>query len=452
MKRIDQLRGFLVAVQAALRYASREPGRTRVDKNHRRTVFALSTRILSKVLVALALTIGSATVAVAQAAAPSPFVNQGQPATWVFSFKMNVATFPTTGQLTHCLFGGTPEPDRSSQQYIFASQSSPALRDGPGLIGTSTADPVGATFAAIYASGLNFVIWNDQFYRHPAITGCSESCSGPWGHSKGIVAWDSQGRGVVLQVTTPSWPGSGTAVAPRASDGNTLGCIEDNNVKASQHFFALRLNPSDTAAILDALANASVVTDTSNPQLARLGGPVAIQQRATLLGRKSTSTDILDVVLSSGVRLVSKPSRLNVPPWQMLSARLGGVDLRAATWWASPRIPTTARGRLIICWRSDLGEPGRVEIATTGKWAGRAIGLKGGPQPDSNHAKIGVSIDGSHHYAIFADLNQQGRLTGKCDSSQNGRGGLFFIVDDPALHASLTQLIAGDTAPESIDN
>jgi hypothetical protein len=78
------------------------------------------------------------------------------------------------------------------------------------------------------------------------------------------------------------------------------------------------------------------------------------------------------------------------------------------------------------------------------------IGLTGGPQSDSNHAKIGVSIDGVHHYAIFADLNQQGRLTAKCDSSQNGRGGLFFIVDDPALQAAVSELIRGDTGPTTV--
>ena len=42
------------------------------------------------------------------------------------------------------------------------------------------------------------------------------------------------------------------------------------------------------------------------------------------------------------------------------------------------------------------------------------------------NAKIGVSTAGSHHYAIFGDMNQQGTLSGKnCSSGQNCRGGLF---------------------------
>jgi hypothetical protein len=405
---------------------------------------------LLRILGALAL--GAAVAGPAAAtAAPSPMIDQDHTAEWLAAFKFNAANFPTTRLVTSCLFGGTPKAYVSSQHYAFANNGSPALRDGPGLIGTSTADPVGATFAKIYAAGMSFVVWNDQFYRHPPIKGCAESCGGPWGHSKGVIAWDDQGRGLIIQVTTPSWPGSGTAAAPRAKDGNTLGCIEDDNVKASQHFFALRLSPIDTASVLDALANASVVTDVTDPQLARIGGPEALRQRALSLGRKSSSTDVLDTMLSSGVRLISKPSRLHVPPWQMLSAKLGGVPLRAATWWASPRIPTTIAGQTIICWRSDLGTPGAVEIATSGHWAGRAIGLKGGPQRDANHAKIGVSIDGAHHYVIFADLNQQGRLTAKCDSSQNGRGGLFFVVDDPALHATASALIEGETGPRIVN-
>ena len=34
-----------------------------------------------------------------------------------------------------------------------------------------------------------------------------------------------------------------------------------------------------------------------------------------------------------------------------------------------------------------------------------------------------------------------------CNSSQNGRGGLFFIVDDAQLHSDMTSLLKGGTAP-----
>ena len=74
------------------------------------------------------------------------------------------------------------------------------------------------------------------------------------------------------------------------------------------------------------------------------------------------------------------------------------------------------------------------------------MGLTGGPKPDGNHAKLGVSFD-SGDYIIFGDMNQQGSLSGNCKSSQNGRGGLFFVVEQAQLFQSVTALIKGDTAP-----
>jgi len=45
-------------------------------------------------------------------------------------------------------------------------------------------------------------------------------------------------------------------------------------------------------------------------------------------------------------------------------------------------------------------------------------------------------------------MNQQGSDSGsKCSSSQNGRGGLFYVVDDAELSGSLTDLLSGNTAP-----
>jgi hypothetical protein len=96
-------------------------------------------------------------------------------------------------------------------------------------------------------------------------------------------------------------------------------------------------------------------------------------------------------------------------------------------------------------------KPGPVEIATTGNWNGTTIGLTGGASPDHNHAKIGVSISGDEHYAIFGDMNQQGSLSGpNCKSSQNGRGGLFYVVNNAELSSSVQGLINGKTAPTTL--
>jgi hypothetical protein len=374
----------------------------------------------------------------------------GVPVDWLFVFKLNAAIFPSTAALPDrsCPFGGTAQPyPKFSQAYASANSQAPELTTGVGLIGSTTTDPLGATFAEIYFSGLHYVVWNDQFYNHPAIRGCSDSCSAPWGHSKGVVAWNDAGDGVVLQVTTPSWPAAGSAARPRVGDGNTLGCIDDNDVKVSQDFFALRLTEADLEKVLDALANASVVTNASDPQIVSNGGPAAIQQRVVQLGIKSSTMTVTNALLSTGVRLIGKPSALHVPPWQLVSSVLGGVDLRTATWWTNPAIPSTTRQTAITCWSPGLAAPGAVEIATSGHWAGQAIGLKGGPAADGNHAKIGVSISGKANYTIFGDMNQQGALSGNCASSQNGRGGLFFVIDNSALNTSVASLIDGATAP-----
>jgi hypothetical protein len=380
-----------------------------------------------------------------------PLLATGHPVDWWFVFKLNSAVFPGCGGTATraCLFGGKVQDyQHFSQQFVYASSETRRLQPGSGCVGDTTQDPVGATFEEVYDNSFYYLIWNDQFYGDPEIQGCSTSCSAPWGHSKGILAWNDAGEGLVLQVTTPSWPAAGSKQFPRKTDGNTLGCVKDNDVQVSQHFFALKLTQDDLVKVLTALHNASVVTDPGNPQLVKNGGPTKIQNLVKELGTKSDSKSYTKDALSTGVELISKPSRLNVPPWQMVSAILGGVSLRAATWWASPKIYTTTSSTEIACWDDSLNKPGSVEIATTGHWNGEEFGLAGGLGTNFNHAKFGVSTSASNHYSIFGDMNQRGAISGpKCSSSQNGRGGLFYVIDDAELSDSLTILINGSTAP-----
>jgi hypothetical protein len=382
--------------------------------------------------------------------APVPLLQKGHPVDWWFVFKFNSAAFPGCGGATRsCQFGGEVQNYSAfGQQYVYATSEAPSLHQGSGCAGDSTGDPVGATFEEVYDNSFHYVVWNDQFYDDPKIAGCTKECGGPWGHSKGMLAWNDAGAGFVLQVTTPSWPAAGSKKFPRKTDGNTLGCVQDNDVLVSQHFFALKLTKDDLVKVLAALSNASVVTDPKNPQLVNNGGPADVQELVNKLGIKSHSATYTKDTLSSGVEVISKPSRLNVPPWQLVSAALGGASLRAATWWAKPEIYTTTASTSIACWSDSLPKPGPVEIATTGHWAGKEFGLTGGASPDHNHAKIGVSTSGSNHYAVFGDMNQQGSASGpNCASSQNGRGGLFYLINNPDLSDSVKTLINGDTAP-----
>ena len=379
------------------------------------------------------------------ASAPSPLLANGHTVDWWFVFKFNSQSFPGCGGAAQraCLFGGTVQQyNHFGQQFVFASSEDGALQQGGGCLGDTTADPLGATFNQVYKHKLFYVIWNDQFFGDPIA-----SKSAPAGHSKGMLAWDKDGEGFVLQVSTPSWPASGSSKKPRKTDGNTLGCVKDNDVLVSQHFFALKLTKDDVAAVLTALGNASIVTNPTSAQIVRNGGPAEIQAQVKGLGSVSASKVATVTKLSSGVTLISKPSGLNVPPWQMVSALLGGEPLRVATWYSRPEIPTTTANTRIGCWDSSLGTPGAVEIATSGAWAGNAIGLEGIPEANGNHAKVGVST-GTHTYAIFGDMNQQGSLSGpSCDSSQNGRGGLFYVIDNVPLFDSVRGLLKGDSAP-----
>jgi Deoxyribonuclease II len=405
----------------------------------------------SIVIMCFAAVLGLSLSAAAAADGPSPLLKKGQAVDWWFVFKFNNAAFPGCGgnAAQVCLFGGKPQSYKTGQQYVYASSDNQSLQKGSDCAGGTVADPIGATFDQIYNGSLHYVVWNDQFYDDPKIEGCTKECGGPWGHSKGIVAWNDAGEGLLMQVTTPSWPASGSAKFPRKTDGNTLGCVTDDDVLVSQHFFSLHLTKDDLVRVLKALQNSSVVTDPTDSQIVSNGGPSDVQQLVTALGKKSDSTTATVDTLSTGIQLISKPSHLNVPPWQMVSAELGGVSLRAATWWAVPKIYTTNSATSITCWDNTLGKPGAVEIATTGAWEGTQFGLTGGDGPNFNHAKIGVSTVEASPYVIFGDMNQQGATlkTQKCSSSQNGRGGMFYVLNNATLFKGVASLIAGGTAP-----
>ncbi|MEY2877781.1 MAG: hypothetical protein RLZZ15_161 [Verrucomicrobiota bacterium] len=396
---------------------------------------------------------------------PTPLAGPNQPVDWLFAFKFNSASFPgcDDGQSppvgTPGIFGGTSQayPYGHSQQYVYATSASPALAKGAGCLGATLTDPLGATFAQLYNNpGYHYVVWNDQFYNAPLATQFS-----PWGHSKGMVYWDDNGDGMVLQVSTPSWPASGSKAFPRQNDGNTLGCIRDDDVMVSQHFFALKLRGGDLATVLQGLVNSSVVTDPTIPSIVQNGGPAPIQKLVAQLQRTapSASTTCLVSKLSTGVQLISKPSHLAAPPWQLVSSQLGGAPLRTATWWALPKIYSTTATTPLPGWPASLPKPGPVAIATTGTWAGKSLGLQGGLGKQYNHAKIGVSTDPKKPLSIFGDLNQQGAIgpgyayPGQpANDSQCGRGGTFYVVNNAKLCASLAALLAGETAPTSGPN
>ena len=301
---------------------------------------------------------------------PYPMLTKGHPVEWFFVFKLNASLFPKCGDdvdTRTCAFDTGLQPadykQGFGQRYAVASSEAPTLVDGgPQCAGTTTSDPVGATFDEVYNGGYHYLIWNDQFHDvdPSSVLNCSKGdCGSPWGHSKGLLAWNDAGEGFVMQVSTPSWPGSGTPTV-RRKIGNTLGCIVgDDDVGVSQHFFALHLTKSDLIEVLTGLNEASVATDPKNAQVASstAGSPPEIVKLVSTLGVRSNQPGLdgnLPFTLSSGVQFIAKPSALHVPPWQMVSAALGGVPLRAATWWALPYIPSTTAQTPVPCWDTAL--------------------------------------------------------------------------------------------------
>jgi hypothetical protein len=404
-------------------------------------------------------------------ATPTPLVSAGHAVDWWFAFKFNSTTFPRpASSKPACLFGGTPGGDKNGkigyylgqigQDYAYATSDHPKLVKGPGYLGESTADPVGATFDEAFNGNLFYVVWNDQFYGDPALA-CEASgteCGKPWGHSKGMVAWDANGNGFVMQVTTPDWPGSGSAGNPRG-EGNSLGCtLTDNDVLMSQDFFALKLTEADLLKVLAALAQEGAVTDTSTPQIIKTGGPQEVIDAVAKVGSANNDATLESYTLSSGVKVLAKAGGLTAPPWQLVSAALGGVPLRVASYWTGAEIYSTTAQTKVSCLPAGMGTPAAVQIATTGTWDGNTpIGLTGSTQTVSgtslgpNHAKIGVSTNAGSSLTILGDMNQDGVLSplpkGGCLSSQNVRGGLFFVVDNVDLHDSVAALLTGNTAP-----
>jgi hypothetical protein len=392
----------------------------------------------------------------------APKLGDGSTVDWFFAYKLQSDAFPNCSTERECIFGGTVQNSGGyyygwGMQYLLASNVNGTTQEmslNTDCIGTG-ADPVAQTFQQIYGgSAPNYILWNDQFYREPSITlspECSTyssdptSCSAPWGHSKGALAWDADGNGFVMQVTTPDWPGSGSSSYPRETEGNTLGCCKDDNVEAAQQFFALKLTSSDVKSVVAALQQAMVVTDPNNPQVVKLtDGPSDIAALAQNLAQNVSNTTPYDATLSSGVRLIAKPSYLYVPPWQLVSAMTGSA-LRTATWWDGDTINSQYAGTP-GCWSSELGTPLEVQVATSGQWAGKTLNMTG--TYTGNHAKIGYSLNGTLN--VMGDMNQDGSYDGVehwCGASQNGRGGLFFVLDDAVLHQGLVSLLTGDTAP-----
>lgn len=57
-----------------------------------------------------------------------------------------------------------------------------------------------------------------------------------------------------------------------------------------------------------------------------------------------------------------------------------------------------------------------------------------------------ATTSGDKHYVIFGDLNQQGAINPPhCERSQDGRDGMFFVVENNDPFNTVTGLLEGES-------
>jgi len=161
-----------------------------------------------------------------------------------------------------------------------------------------------------------------------------------------VLAWNDDGDGVVLQVTTLGVAGlrQQEVHAQERQYARLHQAAEQCSERAA--LLLREAQQDDVVHMLDALENSSVVTDVMPGGARHNGGPQEIKDRVKVLGQKSDSTEVKQFKLSTGILLVSKPSALHVPPWQMLSSVLDSVDLKPQPGGPTRRFqPPTDRAR-----------------------------------------------------------------------------------------------------------
>ena len=303
----------------------------------------------------------------------------------------------------------------------------------------------------------------------------NNGCGSPWGHSKGAFAFEEGSLGFFLQGTTPNWPdpSQGDTFAP-------LGCQLDNNVYLSQSFLGVTLASDDFTTIAPVLEKARLCSSGSLSCRNGSSGHMVdfnCTSEATrgedwsILNTAFAATSTMDMPSEglnitapggSTLRLFSHSAAYENPPWLLVANDLG-VDLGVASWWDFNYGQATLcsgddysnatenycliNNELGLALNTQGGAAQSVENAIAASFmvggADRAWALWGEFSGIASHAKFGVAGDQTSHWVVSGDQNSQGfDCSSACNGSQQGRGGLFFAVQDEALHESLYDLLA----------
>lgn len=292
--------------------------------------------------------------------------------------------------------GKSASGDRSSGEcYYYADSTHPELTYyadlGYGCLSDSSS-PLSQTMAQLTCAD-KWALWNDQ--------GVTKSCSAPYAHSKGAIAFSSTG-GFLLNTSTPHWPNA---------DGQPLGCQKTSNTEYAQHMFCFSLTPSDATQWLKSAPNAGLcITESSFlPTKPFHGG---------------NTPDVLKLKTKAGVpiQVIFKGTEDYYLPWSVVSGKLDGVNLKVASWTSDKTSGTSGWGDAPVF--PGSGKLSQIVDVQTDKGCFPAL-------YSFSHSKWGISDSGD--WVIMGSMNMQ--------NSQAKRGGDFYAFQNPTLWKSFNKII-----------
>lgn len=187
--------------------------------------------------------------------------------------------------------------------------------------------------------------------------------------------------------------------------------------------------------------------------------PTAFAGTSTSSAVSSSTT--IKTIGGVDIKLYAHAEADNLPPWYLVAVDLG-VDLGVASWWdynygfaslCSGDDYSTATNQMCLVSETlglSLSETGgalqSVENAIAASFEINGVdlawGLWGQFNSIASHAKYAIAADSDSNWVVSGDMNNQGwGCSTSCSGSQYGRGGLFFSLQNEALHDSFYSML-----------
>jgi hypothetical protein len=354
-----------------------------------------------------------------------PLDGKGAPVDWWFILKL------PQGAPCACATGPCDKLDRKTGGcYLYADSSNPTLRMHTALEFDCLSGPNNPATKTLRQAATQTLVWNDQA-ADTSVPGKYGECGAPRAHSKGAAYMGDAGVGFILNTSTPNFPDP---------DSSTLGCQKLDNTLVSQHMFCFAVDAANMEKWKAAVIAARLCVIASKN----------FAYSAPATPRLPTQEVELQTVGRLPIKLLVKSAADDYIPWDMVASKLD-ADLSVLSWYADPRLAPLCAGAPSPCLSGGATTAERsVSIVTkvtlpdkSYSWCGRGL-----PNKSSNHAKVAVAASGTP-WVVMGSMNMQGNLTdASCESSQMGRGGDFYALQHPALHASLSALFSACDACE----